>query len=102
MGGSCLLYETGYTACLSCRLRIEQLAEREAGPQSCARQAQPSIVTSNALVGALMAWLLHERLSTGRAEAGMWEYDGRPQHTRLSLHPEWPACQCHRGQIRRP
>lgn len=95
-GGSCLLYETGYTACLSCRLRIDQLAEREEAPQSCARQVQPSIVTSNAMIGALMAWLLHERLSTGRAEAGMWEYDGRLQHTRLNLHSEWPACQCHR------
>ena len=94
-GGSCLLYEPGTTACLSCRLRIDQLAEREEAPQSCARQAQPSIVTSNAMIGALMAWLLHDRLSTGRAEAGMWEYDGRPQHTRLSLHPEWPACRCH-------
>jgi len=99
-GGSCLLYETGHTACLSCRLRIDQLAEREAAPQSCAQQVQPSIVTSNAMVGALMALLLYERLSTGRAEGGMWEYDGRPQHTRLSLHSGWPACQCHRA-IRR-
>lgn len=95
-GGSCLLYEAGHTACLGCQLRIDQLAQQEAQPQPCAQEDQASIVTSNALIGALMAWLLCERLSTGRAEAGMWEYDGRPQHTRLSRHAGWPACRCHR------
>lgn len=100
-GGSCLIYESGRTACLDCRLRIDQLAQVEAAPQSCARQAQPSIVTSNAMVGALMALLLHERLGTGRPQAGMWEYDGRPQHTRLRLGSEWPACECHLPPRRR-
>lgn len=74
-GRALLSYETGHAACRSGRLRLELLTEREEAPQSGARQAQPSIVTSNAMVGALVAWLLHERLSTGRAEARMRDYD---------------------------
>lgn len=98
-GGSCLLYEPGSTACLSCRLQIDRLARQERQPQGCARVSEGSVVTSNAVVGALLVWLLQGALA-GKVDAGMWEYDGRLRNDRLGRHSPWPPCTCHRRRRR--
>ena len=94
VGGSCILYEPGRSACLSCRLNIDQLAEQEEDPESCTQQVEASVVTSNAIIGALMVWTL-KGMMAGRTETGMWEYDGRAQNTRLGRRSARPACTCH-------
>ncbi|MEW6755573.1 MAG: ThiF family adenylyltransferase [Candidatus Latescibacterota bacterium] len=96
-GGSCLVYAPGATACLSCRLRIEERAAAEQAPARCGRVPEGSVVTSNAIVGALMVALL-QGLEAGCPERGLWEYDGRPQNGRLARHSPWPACGCRGGR----
>jgi molybdopterin/thiamine biosynthesis adenylyltransferase len=91
--GSALVYAPGSTACLSCRQRIEQLAASERAPQGCGRRLEGSVVTSNAIVGALLVVLLRGLLA-GRPEPGTLEYDGRPRNARLGRHSAWPACRC--------
>ena len=93
MGGSCMVYAPGYSACLSCRLHIERLAQLEQEAHSCARQVA-SVVTSNAIIGALLAWSVREMLA-GRVTQSIWEYDGRARNQRLGLHSRRPACPCH-------
>ena len=60
VGGSCTVYVPGHTSCLSCLMDIERLALQEMAPAACARQAESSVVTSNAATGALMAWTFKE------------------------------------------
>ncbi|MFH1571392.1 MAG: ThiF family adenylyltransferase [Gemmatimonadota bacterium] len=93
-GGSCLTYAPGRTPCLRCVMDIERLAEREAEPQACARVAEASVVTANAITGALMAWAAQE-LRHGRVRAGVWTYDGRAGSRKLGVHSVRPACRCH-------
>ncbi|MEE2833587.1 MAG: hypothetical protein VYD18_14610 [Candidatus Latescibacterota bacterium] len=63
-GGSCAAYVPGNTPCLACLIDVDRLAQREA-----------SVVTSNAITGALMVWMLQEMMA-GRLRGGVWEYDG--------------------------
>ena len=93
-GGSCVAYEPGKTSCLSCRFRIDQLAAQEREATSCGRHVEGSIVTSNAITGALMVWLLLG-LEAGRAEPGLWEHEGAPADDRIGLRSPRPACTCH-------
>ena len=75
-------------------MHIEQLVQRESEPQPCAQAAEASVVTSNALAGALMVWLLQE-MTEGRVRQGIWEYDGRGRDVRVGVHSERGACTCH-------
>jgi molybdopterin/thiamine biosynthesis adenylyltransferase len=94
--GSALVYAPGATACLSCRLRIDQLAEVEQAPARCGQVRQASVVTSNAIVGALLVVLLLG-LAANSPEPGTWEYDSHPRNDRLGRHSPWPACTCRTG-----
>ena len=93
VGGSCTTYAPGRTICLACRMNIDRLAQQEQQAHGCSR-AEASVVTSNAIVGALMAWTLKEALA-GKVKDGVWEYDGRLRGQRLGVHSQRPACQCH-------
>ncbi len=93
MGGSCMTYAPQHTACLSCRLNIDELAQQERQARSCA-QVEASVVTSNAITGALMAWKTRE-LGAGKVKAGIWEYDGRGRGVRVGVHSPRPPCGCH-------
>lgn len=66
----------------------------EAEPQPCGAQAEASVVTSNAITGALMAWMLQEMVDS-RLRRGVWEYDGRARDTRVGVHSVRPPCDCH-------
>jgi len=94
MGGSCAVYEPGHTACLSCRMKIEELASAEERPQGCGQVHAASVVTSNAITGALMVLGLRDMLRA-QTPAGIWEYDGTIRNTRIGVHSERPACHCH-------
>ncbi|MFC1526391.1 ThiF family adenylyltransferase [Candidatus Latescibacterota bacterium] len=93
-GGSCSLYEPGCTSCLSCRMRIDELARSEQGPQSCGQVHEASVVTSNAITGALMA-LSYRHLLRQWSLAGTWEYDGTVRNRRIGLRSVRPGCRCH-------
>lgn len=93
-GGSCAVYIPGKTPCLECLIDVNRLAQREAEPRPCAAQVEGSVVTSNAITGALMVWMLQEMI-VGRLRQGVWEYDGRARDTRLGVHSVRPACGCH-------
>ena len=93
-GGSCAAYVPGSTPCLECLLAVNRRAQREAEPRPCGAQIEASVVTSNAIIGALMVWMLQE-MSGGRVRQGVWEYDGRPRDTRMGVHSVRPACVCH-------
>ena len=93
-GGSCASYVPGNTPCLACLIDVDRLAQREAEPQPCAAQVEDSVVTSNAITGALMAWMLQEMMA-GRLRRGVWEYDGRARDLRIGVHSVRPACECH-------
>ncbi len=92
-GGSCTTYLPGGSPCLDCQIGIKQLAHREAASNSCMR-LDPSVVTSNVIVGGLMAWQIVE-LMRGRLQPGVWEYDGRTSGSRFGVHSQRPACECH-------
>ena len=93
-GGSCAIYAPGHTACLGCLMDIDRLAQQETQAQGCAQVAQASVVTSNAITGALLAWCVQE-LVAGRVKRGIWEYDGRGGNNQLGVHSTRPACKCH-------
>lgn len=93
-GGSCATYVPGHTSCLSCLMDIDGLAKRETQAQGCAQVAQASVVTSNAITGALMAWCVRE-MGAGRVRGGIWEYDGRARDERLGVHSLREGCKCH-------
>jgi len=95
MGGSCMVYEPGRTACLDCRMRVHMLARQEDHPWSCA-QVEASVVTSNAITGALMVWALREMIA-GQVQPGVWEYDGCAREDRIGLHSVRLPCRCHLG-----
>ncbi len=94
VGGSCTAYVPGHTSCLSCLMDIERLALQEMAPTGCAQQVESSVVTSNAAIGALMAWSFKE-MRCGRVHPGIWEYDGRSHGERIGVHSVRPACECH-------
>ena len=71
--------------CLGCLIDVNRLAQFEAEPQPCDAQAEASVVTSNAITGALMAWMLQEMVDS-RLRRGVWEYDGRARDTRVGVH----------------
>lgn len=93
-GGSCAMYVPQHTSCFSCRLNIDALAAREREAQGCGMRVESSVVTSNAIIGALMAWMAKDYLKGG-TKTGIWEYDGRAQSRRLGVHSRRPACRCH-------
>ncbi|MBT6150158.1 MAG: hypothetical protein HOH74_32250, partial [Gemmatimonadetes bacterium] len=84
-GGACSTYVPGATPCLNCLLDLDRLIQHEAAPRPCARQAEASVVTSNAIAGALMVWMLQEMLN-GHVRRGVWEYDGRGRDVRVGVH----------------
>lgn len=88
------VYRPGETACLDCQLDLSGLARREedaaAHPSRCAGAPEPSIATTNALIGALMA-----AEATGEAPSlrGVLHYDaGAP--LRFSAGRPTQACAC--------
>lgn len=89
-----MTYAPGATCCLACLMDIEGLARRESEARGCARVAEASVVTSNAIVGALMAWAVRD-LFAGKVRAGIWEYDGQAEGARLGVHSVRPPCSCH-------
>ena len=93
-GGSSATYVPGHTPCLSCLSDIDRLAMQETQSVGCTTHVETSVVTSNAITGALMAWGVREMLS-GRVPRGVWEYDGRARSERLGVHSCRPQCRCH-------
>jgi len=93
MGGSCTTYAPGHTPCLACLMGIDRLARQESEARGCGG-ADPSVVTSNAITGGMMAWAATELLQE-RVPRGVWEYDGRARDQRLGVHSQRPACRCH-------
>lgn len=53
------------------------------------------MVTSNAIAGAMMVWLLQEMLQGGRVRQGVWEYDSRGRDVRVGVHSQREGCACH-------
>ena len=66
-GGACSTYVPGATPCLSCLLDLDRLIHHESAPRPCGQKVEASVVTSNAIAGAMMVWLLQEMLQGGRA-----------------------------------
>ena len=93
-GGSSATYVPGHTPCLSCLSDIDRLAMQETQSVGCTTHVETSVVTSNAITGALMAWGVRQMLS-GRVPRGVWEYDGRARSERLGVHSCRPQCRCH-------
>jgi len=85
----------GVNPCSMGNIRIRRLVgvvragQFEAEPQPCGAQAEASVVTSNAITGALMAWMLQEMVDS-RLRRGVWEYDGRARDTRVGVHSVRP------------
>ena len=93
-GGSCYSYVPGVTACLQCSMGIDRLVQREAEPRPCAQQVEASVVTSNAIAGALMVSSL-QAMTSGQVRQGQWGYDGQGRDVRLGRHLARPPCGCH-------
>ena len=73
-----MMFEPKKSACLACRINVEQLAEEEERPQSCGRVAEGSIVMTNALIGALMVWSLQMGIA-GMCTAACGSMTGQPE-----------------------
>lgn len=71
--GACSTYVPGATPCLSCLLDLDRLIHHESAPRPCGQQVEASVVTSNAIAGAMMVWLLQEMLQGGRVRQGVLE-----------------------------
>ena len=67
----------------------------ESAPRPCGQQVEASVVTSNAIAGAMMVWLLQEMLRGGRVRQGVLEYDRRGRDLRVGVHSQREGCACH-------
>ena len=94
-GGSCMVYEPMKSACLNCRIDVDKLADEEERPQSCGGVQEGSIVTTNALIGALMVWSL-QMGTAGEVHRGIWEYDGSARDVRMGARSAMTPCVCYR------
>ena len=95
-GADVAAYVPGCSPCLECSLRVATVA-RTAGKAEerahCAGAPEASVVTSNALAGALMAFEVKAALA-GRPIRGVIEYDGRAAENRLGVRSVKEPCEC--------
>ena len=101
-GADVAAYVPGSSPCLECSMRVAHVAEAvgEAEERArCAGVAEASVVTSNALAGALMAYEARAALA-GRPARGVIEYDGRAPTTRLGVRSVREPCDCHKASTR--
>lgn len=95
--GNVEVYVPGRTACLSCQIGIDALAQEDANRQACGESPVPSTVLINQLIGALMAaecQAVIDASSFGEPLASSLLVDVEqpwPFRRRLLL----PSCKCH-------
>ena len=53
--GQVVVYEPGKSLCLNCRLNIDEAASKGLKARSCMDDPEPSVVTTNHIIGSLMA-----------------------------------------------
>jgi len=96
--GDATCYVPGRTPCLDCSLHIEALAHSADVVAQC-HTAQVSTVTSNAIIGAIMVWMLRNIL-TGQVPEGIVEYDGSMGEKRIGVRAWKTACNCHESNLK--
>ena len=98
-GANVAAYVPGRSPCLECSSRVATLARRLGAQEErarCGGVPEASVVTSNAIAGALMAY---EVIATahGCPTRGVIEYDANaPARRRLGVRSARPPCTCHR------
>ncbi len=106
-GADVAAYVPGRSPCLECSLRVATVAKAVGEKEyraRCAGVPEPSVVTSSALAGALMAFEARAALD-GRPIRGVLEYDGQAQGRRLGVRSVKKPCLCHhkeRKSVGRP
>lgn len=89
-------YVPDRSPCLECSNRIVTVSKRREVAEArarCAHVAEPSVVTSNALAGAVMAYQVFATLN-GTPSRGVIEYDARTEK-RVGVRSVRGPCQCH-------
>ena len=98
-GGDVAVYVPGVSPCLACSLRIDRVARAVAEDEErarCAGVAEASVVTSNALIGALMAYETRAALR-GCPARGVMAYEARTTGRWLGVRGVREPCTCHRN-----
>jgi molybdopterin/thiamine biosynthesis adenylyltransferase len=95
-GGDAICYFPGRTPCLDCSLYIEALS-RNTDPAIFCNGTHPSTVTSNAIIGGIMAWLVLKALA-GQPLEGIVEYNSAMPQRRIGLRSFRPICTCHESR----
>lgn len=96
--GQVVVYAPGKTPCLDCKLDIERLARRDATRANCPREPNPSIVTTNLVVGAEMSQqvrkLIHPFDEDDEVLTGILKYDSLANtYTTISVRKR-AGCRC--------
>jgi molybdopterin-synthase adenylyltransferase len=99
--GQVIVSIPGETACLNCQADIDQLAlSGSQATQSCIYAAQPSVITSNQLIGALMvgeAKTIMNREKYGNPIKHVLKYVSGEQY-RVAALPSQEACECYKDK----
>ncbi len=99
--GQVVVYQPGKSACLECKLNVDKALAKERTSHSCIHAAQPSVITTNQIIGGLMvaeARAILDSQTYGNPIKKMLKYDSTSL-TRTGLVGGDAPCDCSRPPI---
>ncbi|MFH1400819.1 MAG: ThiF family adenylyltransferase [Nanoarchaeota archaeon] len=92
----------GKTACLDCKVDIDKMALESYTPQTCILAPQPSVITSNQIIGAIAVDQTRKVLNPsvfGEPSNGIVKYISA-ESMRLGMLPATSTCGCYKDEAR--
>jgi len=101
--GQVVVYKPGESACLDCKLKVDKALAKERTSHSCTYAAQPSVITTNQIIGGLMVGEVMAVLDPENHREFVKKtikYDSR-NPSRAGLVGSGNICNCKRGTIKK-
>ncbi len=95
--GQLIVYKPGETACLNCQIKIDELAKKEKPVKGGCGNVQPSVITTNMVIGSLMVGESRTLLRPdiyGRPLKNQLVYNSK-YPSRLAIMNFSPECKCY-------
>ena len=96
--GQAVMYIPGETSCLNCHLDIDRLAEKvERERNGCTAAPEGSVITTNQIIGGIMAAELKRVLEGEKPLNGIIKYNSKTL-PRVGVIPMKRVCACHKKE----
>ena len=103
-GGQVTLSIPGINACLNCQADIDRLAQSDYRPASCIHAPTPSVITSNQIIGAMMAGEIRALLNPetyGKPITSTMKYAANEDLRIKLMPPARERCDCYSNEKKR-